>query len=140
MLKITYTETGIQMERLHQSVEALITQRVVLSVRTGQRVTVQTSTASFLISTALPQVAVLEAIAAQLGQETLSLAIGDPEFTEVCVCGHWLGTEAYAAEIHQSEGILVTELPKEVEGLVFELWQASQRWLTPQTANFRQAS
>lgn len=140
MLKITYTETAIQMERLNQRVEDLITQRVVLSLRTGQRITVQTSTASFLVSTALPQMTVLEAIAARLGQETLSLAIGDSEFTEVCVRGHWIGAECCHTESHQNDGILIIELPKETEMLVFDLWQASQRWLVPQTANFRQAS
>ena len=51
MLKLTYTESGLRMERLDQSVEAFIAQRVLLGLRTGTSVTAQPSTASFLLVT-----------------------------------------------------------------------------------------
>jgi len=49
MLKLTYTETGFNLERLAQSPEQLVALRVVLAMRVGQSISVEPSTAAFLL-------------------------------------------------------------------------------------------
>ncbi|MEM9926593.1 MAG: alr0857 family protein, partial [Cyanobacteria bacterium P01_D01_bin.50] len=54
MLKLTYTENSFYLELLTQSVEEWIQARVILTLRVGQSLCVEPSTASFLLPVDLP--------------------------------------------------------------------------------------
>jgi len=58
MLKLTYTEFGLHLERVTVSLETLVSQRVVLALRMGQTLHVEPSRAAFLLSIEVPGFAV----------------------------------------------------------------------------------
>ncbi len=121
MLKATYTDTGIFLEKLTESVEGLVIQRVVLNLRLGRRLVVESSYASLLLPADLSGVAELDAIAQKLSSEILQLTPCDSEWVEVTLRGTWITTAADG-----DEGIFAVELEAEAERCLFELWRRSQ--------------
>lgn len=121
MLKLTYTDFGLHLERVTNSVEALVAQRVVLAMRTGQKMHVEPSRASFLLPIATPGLAALERLLK--AEQNLAIAIDrvDDEFVEVCLQGSWI---AATADAH--EGMFVVELSEQTEFFVYKLWKATQ--------------
>jgi hypothetical protein len=67
MLKITYTDAGLRLEQVAQTVEAMVAQRAVLMVRLGGSVAVQPSYASLPLPADLPEMAQLQQLAQQTG-------------------------------------------------------------------------
>ncbi len=47
MLKLTYTDVGLHLERMATPLETLVAQRVVLALRAGQRLYIEPGKASF---------------------------------------------------------------------------------------------
>ena len=121
MLKLTYTEFGLHLERLTVSPETLVCQRVVLALRMGQTLHVEPSRAAFLLSIDLPGFAELEKIARAERVAPLSMSPVDDAFVEVSVQGNWI---ANTAEAHS--GMFVTVLGDRTEFFVYKLWQATQ--------------
>ena len=121
MLKATYTDTGVFLEKLTESVEVLVTQRVVLNLRLGHRLVVESSYASLLLPADLPGLAELDAIADKLSPEILQLDACDSEWIEVTLRGTWITTETDGAD-----GIFAVELEASTERCLFELWRQSQ--------------
>ena len=120
MLKVTYTETGLFMERFTQSVEEWIALRAVLALRTGQRLVVEACTASVLLPADLSELPLLVAAIHHETTEELEFAICDAEFVEICLRGFWLTAKP-------EEGVFVTMLgDRTIETLLYDLWQASQ--------------
>lgn len=121
MLKLTYTEFGLHLERVTTSVEALVAQRVVLSMRLGQSMHVEPSRASFLLPIATPGLADLEQ--RLKAEQHLAIAIErvDDECVEVCLQGSWM-----AASVDAHAGMFVVELSEQTEFFVYELWKATQ--------------
>lgn len=123
MLKITYTDTGLVLERVAQTVEAIVAQRTVLALRVGGSIAVQPTYASLPLPINLPNIAQLH----QLAQQTSAISIDrcDRNWLEVTLQGTWI-----AESVSSDEGIFVTELEAELEGLLLSLWQQAQRQLT----------
>ncbi|MBW4420701.1 MAG: hypothetical protein KME13_15935 [Myxacorys californica WJT36-NPBG1] len=131
MLKLTYTEFGLHLERVTTSLETLVAQRVVLALRLGCTLHVESSRAAFLISAHAPGLATLERMVRSFGasqseskesqHSTLTLALVDDEFVEVGLQGCWIADSADA-----DEGMFVTALEERVEFFVYELWQVTQ--------------
>ena len=121
MLKATYTDTGIFLEKLTESVEGLVIQRVVLNLRLGNRLVVESSYASLLLPADLSGVTELEAIAQKLSPEILQLDSCDSEWVEVTLRGTWITTAADG-----DEGVFAVELEANAECCLFELWRRSQ--------------
>ena len=121
MLKFTYTETDVQLERLTLSPEKLVARRVTLAMRVGQCLCVEPSQASFLLPRHLSEVAQLEAVVRALGSEIVSLCVADAEFLEVSVQGTWV-----AADLNTADGMFVTALSSACEQLIFQLWQEAR--------------
>jgi hypothetical protein len=121
MLKFTYTETGLQMERLTQSVEELVALRVILAMRIGQSLCVEPTTASFLLPADLPGVHELEAEARKEAAEALALCPADAEFVEVSLRGTWI-----AADPQGAQGVFVTALCARTEFFVLKCWLEAQ--------------
>lgn len=121
MLKATYTDTGVFLEKLTESVEVFVIQRVVLNLRLGHRLMVESSYASLLLPAGLPGLTELSAIALKLSPEILRLDICDSEWVEVILRGTWITSEAEGAE-----GIFAVDLEASAERCLFELWRRSQ--------------
>jgi hypothetical protein len=128
MLKFTYTETGINIERSTQSLEELVMWRIVLAMRVGERLTVAPGTASFLLPANLQCWDLLEAVVQKSLDDTIALCQCDTEFIEVSLRGTWL-----AQDCDSEEGIFLAELGDSLPGtlceraefILFKLWQES---------------
>lgn len=121
MLKLTYIEAGLHLERIAAPLEVLIAQRVLLALRAGQKLYVEPGNAAFLLPMDAPGLAQLE-IALRLEQsQVISVAPVDDEFVEVSVRGSWL---AESAEAH--EGMFLTTFSDRAEFFVYKLWQETQ--------------
>jgi hypothetical protein len=118
MLKLTYTETGFHLELLAQSLEEWVVSRVILSLRVGQRLLVEPSTASFLLPANLPGLPLLQAAAQLERNDAIALAVCDAEYIEVSLQGTWL-----AADGESEEGVFVVALSERTEFFLFKLWQ-----------------
>lgn len=121
MLKLTYTETGFNLERLAQSPEQLVALRVMLAMRVGQSISVEPSAAAFLLPTNLSALSLLEAEVQQEGGDAIAVCVADPDFVEVTLRGTWI-----AADAEEANGIFVTVLSDRAELLLFKLWQEVQ--------------
>jgi hypothetical protein len=117
MLKFTYTETGLYLEHLTQSLEKWMVLRVVLSLRLSQRLVIERCTASFLLRADLAELYALEAAIAL--EATITPC--DHEYIEICLWGTWVTSRP-----DQSEGVFVATLSDRNEFLLFKLWQESQ--------------
>lgn len=121
MLKVTYTETGLHLEHLPQSLEEWIASRVILTLRTSQRMMIEQSTASILLLSDLVERSALETVMQLERSGAISLAVCDAEYVELSLYGAWVGTT-----LDSSEGVFVAALSPKIEQLVVQLWQQSQ--------------
>ena len=119
MLKLTYTENGFYMERLAQPIEDWVTARVILALRAGTNLCVESSTASFLLPVDMPQLRHLER--QQEGEEAIALTICDAEYVEVSLKGTWM-----TSDVDGAEGVFVTSLSYAVEFFLIKLWEESE--------------
>jgi hypothetical protein len=126
MLKLTYTEFGLHLERVMGSLEALVAGRVTLALRLGQTLHVEPSRAAFLLSVDVPGFAELEKLVRLERVANLAIAPVDDGFVEVSVQGSWI---ASSAEAHS--GMFVTAMSDRVEFFVYKLWQATQLQVSP---------
>ena len=120
MLKLTYTETGFNLERLAQSPEQLVALRVVLAMRVGQSISVEPSTAAFLLPANLPALSLLESEARRDDTESIDLCVADADFVEVTLRGTWIG------ESEGAQGVFATVLSDRAERLLLALWLETQ--------------
>lgn len=126
MLKVTYTESGLHLEHLTQSLEEWIARRVVLALRTNQRLIIEHSTASILLSAGLNELAVLETAAHRETIDNIKLSACDNEHVEVSLEGIWVTSSS-----DEAEGIFIAILAPKTEQILFHLWQLSQRETFP---------
>ncbi|WP_293124221.1 alr0857 family protein [Microcoleus sp. bin38.metabat.b11b12b14.051] len=120
MLKLTYTETGFNLERLAQSPEQLVALRVVLAMRVGQSISVEPSTAAFLLPANLPALSLLESEARRDDTDSIDLCVADADFVEVTLRGTWIG------ESEGAQGVFATVLSDRAERLLLALWLETQ--------------
>ena len=121
MLKITYTETGFNLEHLADSLEQLVMRRVILAMRVGESVLVEPSTASFLLRVDLPSLKLLEAEAIDNDSEKIELSVADRDYIEVTLYGTWI-----ASNSHMAEGVFVTAMSDRTELYLLKCWEQTQ--------------
>jgi hypothetical protein len=121
MLKLTYTENGLQLERAAAPLEVLVAQRVVLAIRAGQQLHIAPGTASFLLNVHTPGLAQLRRSLQMEQHSMMAIAPVDDDFVELTVQGSWL-----AEVVEAEEGVFVTALSHLTELLVMKLWEATQ--------------
>ncbi len=121
MLKLTYTEAGLCLERVTASLEAIVAQRVILALRTGQPLHIEPGKAAFLIPADAPGLAHLKATLHQETGQYITVMPVDDEFVEVSVCGSWL-----AQSVNAHEGMFLAALSDRAEFFVYKIWQATQ--------------
>ena len=120
MLKLTYTHNGFFIDHLEESLEAWVTTRVILAIRSGTSLCVEPSSASFLISLDLPYVDQLLEEVNEFTGEILEVNRCDEEAMEVVLEGTWLGSD-----IASEEGLFVCRLSDRLESLLYQIWQES---------------
>jgi hypothetical protein len=126
MLKLTYTEFGLHLERVTISLETLVAGRVTLAMRLGQTLHVEPSRAAFLLSVHAPGFAELEKMVRLERAAMVSIVPVDDGFVEVSVQGSWI---ADTADAHS--GMFVTALGDRIEFFVYKLWEATQLQVSP---------
>jgi hypothetical protein len=117
MLKFTYTESGIHLEYLNQTLEELISLRFILAMRVGDRLIAEPGTASFLLPASRPLQHRLITIA--LSEENLTSPCPvDTDFVEISLRGTWL-----SSSMDYGEGLFLTELGEYSERSLLEIWR-----------------
>jgi len=123
MLKLTYTENSFYLELLTESVEEWIQARVILTLRVGQSLCVEPSTASFLLPVDLPGLAKLHTQVEQdNNHEVIELYACDTEFLEVSLRGYWLSANAKSIS-----GGFVTTMSHNTECFLHKLWLEARK-------------
>lgn len=126
MLKVAYTESGLHLERLSQSVEEWIALRVVLALRTNQRLILEHGSASILLPVALVNLPTLKSMLQPEDVEFVTLSVCDTEFIEVSLLGIWI-----TSHVDETEGTLAVNLSPSTELALLQLWQESQICMFP---------
>lgn len=118
MLKLTYTDVGLYLERLTVSLETLVAQRVILAMRLGQTLHVEPGKAAFLLPMDTPGLERLEEmIRLERAQDVVIIAVDD-ECVEVSIKGNWI-----AQDVAVHEGTFLAILGDRTELFVYKLWQ-----------------
>jgi hypothetical protein len=125
MLKLTYTETGLHLERLSISLEEFVMNRVLLCLRSGLPIHVETSRAAFLLTADAAELPLLKSAMRHHHSDTISVDRVDGKYVEVCFSGTWI-----ASDLCSEEGTLVSSLSDRTEFYLFKLWQLSESTLT----------
>lgn len=121
MLKLTYIEDGLHMERVAAPLEVLVAQRVLLAVRAAQRLHVEPGQASFLLRADAPDLTRLQRVLRLEQTAAVTISPVDCDFVEVTVQGSWVAETADA-----EAGVFITALSDMAEFLVMKLWDATQ--------------
>ncbi|NEO82794.1 MAG: hypothetical protein F6J87_00815 [Spirulina sp. SIO3F2] len=121
MLKLTYTENGFWLEHLTQTMETWVNSRVLVALRAAMPLTVEPSTASFLLPVQVSGLDELEALANHQHPGTIAMDPCDAEYIEVCLSGTWV-----MSDDEGNEGVFVTRLNDEAELLIYKLWQSAE--------------
>jgi hypothetical protein len=121
MLKLTYTDMGLHLERVADSVARVAARRAMLALRTGQAIYLEPSFASVELPTRLPQLADLRTILAQENPDAIALCTVDDDWVEINLRGYWLASSPDA-----DEGIFLVELGKAIEVALENLWQQAK--------------
>lgn len=123
MLKLTYTENSFYLELLNQSVEEWIQARVLLTLRVGQSLCVEPSTATFLLPVDLPGLPRLRAeIERDNNREFIEVCVCDTEYVEVSLRGYWLSVSTQSMS-----GGFVMAMNHSTECFLHALWLEARK-------------
>jgi hypothetical protein len=122
MLKLTYTSTGVILERSVESFEATLRRRVLLGLRIGEPVGLEPTSISLRVSRSLPALQGLMGEIADIPTHTLQLIQKEAAQVEMRLQGYWL-----AQQENPGEGIFLLNLEPILEGHLVNIWQASHQ-------------
>jgi hypothetical protein len=122
MLKLTYTSTGVILERSVESFEAAIRQRVLFGLRIGEPVGLEPTSISLLVSHSLPALKGLMGVVAQTPTHALELIQKEAAQVEMRLKGYWL-----AQQENPGEGIFFMNVEPIIEGYLVNIWQSSHQ-------------
>jgi hypothetical protein len=125
MLKLTYTESGLHLERLDISLEEFVTNRTLLCLRSGVSLHIEASRAAFLLTANMVELAFLQSAINGYPSSAITIDRVDNQYVEVCFSGTWL-----ASDVSAEEGTLVSALGDRVEFYLYKLWELSESSLT----------
>ncbi len=121
MLKLIYTEIDVHLEQFAANLEKWVQDRVIFSLRTGDQITVEKSSAAFLLPVDSPELDILIDLVNQEKSDVVEIGVGDQEFMEVSLLGYWLTDDP-----DSSEGVFVSELSSELESYLFQFWNEAR--------------
>ncbi|MEM6611842.1 MAG: alr0857 family protein [Cyanobacteria bacterium P01_C01_bin.72] len=117
MLKITYLESEIYLEYLDKSIEVWQADRILVNLRAGVSIYVESSIASLV----LPITSSLNSLIKLAENQSIEIVPCDEKYLEVSLLGTWVAQESTS-----EEGVFVCELNPEIEYCLYRLWQESQ--------------
>jgi hypothetical protein len=128
MLKLTYTSTGVTLERSVESFEATIRRRVLLGLRLGEPVGLEPTSVSLLVSHSLPELkGLIGAMATLRSQGPHPVSVHPLELiqkgaaqVEMRLQGYWL-----AQPENPGEGIFFMNVDPFLEEYLVNIWQSS---------------
>jgi hypothetical protein len=121
MLKLQYTEAGLHVEQIHQSVEVWLSQRSVLAVSTGQSFWVEKSTASFLLAADAIAGKMVKTYIQHESSGAIALDVAEAGYLEITIQGIWT-----AASSTTHEGVFIVGFETELEEAIAHWWHQSQ--------------
>jgi hypothetical protein len=122
MLKLTYTSTGVTLERSVESFEATIRRRVLLGLRIGEPVGLEPTSISLLVSHSLPALEGLMRAITQTPTNALELIQKGAAQVEMRLKGYWL-----VQSESPGEGIFLMNVEPVLEGYLVNIWQSSHQ-------------
>ncbi|MDB9520099.1 hypothetical protein PN466_24435 [Roseofilum reptotaenium CS-1145] len=121
MLKLTYLDNDFHLERFATSLEDWVTARLTFLLHVGEPISLEKTTASFLLPADLPEMRALETQVRRQVDDRITLDRVDCDYREVSLRGTWLTSNPEA-----EEGIFLVELGDRTEFFLFHLWMASK--------------
>jgi len=128
MLKLMYSEAGLQLEQLAQPLERWLSQRLMLSLRAGEQLLIEPCTASLLLPDALPELQALRTTVQTASAPPVTLSPCDAETVELSLQGTWLSTSSNCRSLlppghrqvydDRAEGVFVAVLGYRLEFLI----------------------
>ncbi len=117
MLKLIYTETAVHLELLATDLEDWVKQRLLFATSTGETMFISSEQANFILPETICEAAAVNCYLAHQGVKTVTVNRCDLDRVEIGLAGYWLSTDPDSVE-----GILVTQLPDQVEVYLWQLW------------------
>jgi hypothetical protein len=121
MLKLTYTSTGVTLERSVESLEVAVRRRVMVGLSAGQPLGMEPTSISLMVNRSIPALKALMSAVASAPATTLQL-VQKAAQVEMQLQGYWL-----AQQDTLGEGIFMTNLDPTLESHLVNIWQASQQ-------------
>lgn len=122
MLKLTYTSTGVTLERSVESLEVAVRRRMLLGLRMGQPLGMEPTSVSLMVNRSVPALKALISAIASAPASTLRLVQKEAAQVEMQLQGYWL-----AQQEPLGEGVFMMNLDPTLEGHLVNIWQASQQ-------------
>jgi hypothetical protein len=137
MLKLTYTSTGVTLERSVEPLEVAVRRRMMLGLRMGQPLGMEPTSVSLMVNRSIPGLKALISAVASAPASTLRLVQKEAapaeiqqveiqqvemQQVEMQLQGYWL-----AQQEPLGEGIFMMNLDPTLEGHLVNIWQASQQ-------------
>jgi hypothetical protein len=116
MLKMMYTDTGIHIEQIAQTVDGFIAARSAFAATVGQTLICEAGRAAFLVNASASAYAVLTRIVDPM----IGVCVCDVEFIEVSVAGFWM-----AVDTDSESGIFVAAFDRITEADLMMIWNQS---------------
>ena len=121
MLKLTYTSTGVSLERSVESLEAAMRRRVLLSLSMGAPLGLEPTSISLMVDRSLPKLKVLMRAISEAPAPALKLIHKEAAQVEMQLQGYWLSQQ------EPEQGVFMTNLDSGLEGHLVDVWRASQQ-------------
>ncbi len=121
MLKLTYTSTGVTLERSVESLEVAVRRRVMLGLSMGQPLGMEPTSVSLMANRSVPALKSLVSAVAIAPASSLRL-IQRAAQVEMQLQGYWL-----AQQETLGEGVFMMNLDPTLEDHLVNIWQASQQ-------------
>jgi hypothetical protein len=132
MLKLTYTSTGVTLERSVEPLEVAVRRRMMLGLSMGQPLGMEPTSVSLMVNRSIPALKALISAVASAPASTLRLVQKEAaqvemqqvemQQVEMQLQGYWL-----AQQEPFGEGVFMMNLDPTLEGHLVNIWQASQQ-------------
>ncbi|MCM1981917.1 alr0857 family protein [Lyngbya confervoides] len=119
MLKLIYTETGMILERVENTLESVIGQRLKLALSLGESFYLEPSSATILLTLEAKGYQALARVVQS--DPAITTSVLDPDCVEVTLTGNWL-----AATAETESGIFLASLSQQTEQLLQSYWEGSE--------------
>lgn len=122
MLKLTYTSTGVTLERSVESLELAMRRRVLLSLSLGEPLGLEPTSISLMVNRSAPTLKTLIAAISDAPTSALRLVQKGAVQVEMQLQGYWL-----AQQEQPGQGVFMMACDPAVEGHLVKIWQVSQQ-------------